>query len=127
MGNDIDTNTSPRPAYLPSAVNGSCQLSPLRPNAAGGPDLIHFRGGTTISASLSNKSSQDGTDIPYLVEPDVSAVAQVENIDEILTTDAFKKVQPLLNMCGDRRHIKHDPTSRSNKVSAACESFWRNH
>lgn len=86
----FETNArSPPSSQEPSLNNGSLssQLSHVRPNAAGDLDLIRPRGAMTPSTSSSNKSSEERTDRPYLVEPDASTMDQDEKFDGPVAPD----------------------------------------
>lgn len=76
-----------------TSLNGSqsSQLSQGRRNAAGDLDLIRDHGAMTPSTPLSNESSQEGTDRPYLVESDVSPVEQDGKDDRPIACDALNQ------------------------------------
>lgn len=93
VGSNSETNTRSPPTSQESTLNDSLssQLSQVRPNAAGDVDIIRPHGAMTPSTSLSNKSSQEGTDGPYLVARPVSPVDQDEGIRVLITDDALDK------------------------------------
>ena len=82
----FETNARSPPPSQASSLTGSLssQLSQVRPNAASDLDFIHPHGAMDPSTSFSNKSSQEGTDRPYMMEPDESTVNQNENIEGLI-------------------------------------------
>lgn len=90
---NLGTSAGSPPTSQASTFNDSLssQLSQVRSNAASDVNLIRPHGAMTPSTSLSNKSSQEGTDGPYLMESHVSPVDQDECIGGPITDDVLDK------------------------------------
>lgn len=90
---NLETNARSPPTSQTSSLDDSrdSQLSHVRPDAAGDTDLVRPHGAMTISTSFSTKSSQKGTDRPYLVKPDASTMDQNEMVDWSVAEDPLDK------------------------------------
>ena len=92
-GTSLETNARFPPNSQASSLNNSLssQLSQVQPSKAGDLALIRPHGAMTLSTSFSDKSSQEGTDRPYLAKPDTSTVNQNQIINGPAVEDALDK------------------------------------
>ena len=94
LGTDLETIARSPPTSQTSSSFEDClgsQLSGVRPDAAGHADLVRLHDTMILSSSFSNKSSEESTDRPYLVEPDASTRDHNEIVDGPIAEGALDR------------------------------------